>query len=91
MTNETETNESVLVMTPPINDGLRDWARRLRVDVPGLDIVVAEDDAAAREAIGRAEAVYGWVSPETLPQAKQAAMVAEPFRRAPSRATTTRN
>ena len=79
MTNETETNESVLVMTPPINDGLRDWARRLRVDVPGLDIVVAEDDAAAREAIGRAEAVYGWVSPETLPQANRLRWLQSPF------------
>ena len=79
MTNETVTNESVLLMTPPINDGLRDWARRLRGDVPGLDVVVAEDDAGVREAIGRAEAVYGWVSPETLPEANRLRWLQSPF------------
>ena len=75
----TMTNETVLVMTPPINDGLRDWARRLRADVPGLDVVVAEDDVAASEAIARAEAVYGWVSPEMLPSANRLRWLQSPF------------
>lgn len=73
------TNESVLLMTPPINQGLRDWARRLLADVPGLDVVVAEDDAAAEEALGRAEAVYGWVSPGMLPAATKLRWLQSPF------------
>ena len=73
------TNETVLVITPPINDGLRDWARRLRADVPGLDVVVAEDEAAASDAIARAEAVYGWVSPGVLPSAGKLRWLQSPF------------
>ena len=73
------TNETVLVITPPVDDGLRAWARRLRVDVPGLDVVVADDEAAAREALASAEAVYGWVSPEMLPAAKRLRWLQSPF------------
>ena len=75
----TMTNESVLVMTPPIDDRLRSWAPRLRIDIPGLDVVLAEDDAAAREAIARAEAVYGWVSPQMLPGARKLRWLQSPF------------
>ena len=73
------TNESVLVMTPPVTDALRAWARRLRADVPGLDVVVAEDDAAARESLAGAAAVYGWVSPQMLPAAKTLRWLQSPF------------
>ena len=53
--------------------------RRLRGDVPGFDVVVAEDDASAEAAIARADAAYGWVSPELLPGAGKLRWLQNPF------------
>ena len=68
-----------LVMMPPINDDMRAWARRLGNDVAGLDVVVAENDNEAGTAIAAADAAYGWVSPEQLPNAENLRWLQNPF------------
>ena len=68
-----------LVMMPPIDDNMRDWARRLMQDVPGLEVVVAENDNEAGTAIVNAAAAYGWVSPEQLPNATELRWLQNPF------------
>lgn len=72
-------NQAVFAMLPPIEDDMREWAERLKRDVPGFDVVVAEDEAAAAAAIARADAAYGWVSPEQLPSAQSLRWLQNPF------------
>ncbi len=60
-----------LVMLPPIAEGRRAWVQPLQAALPQMQIVVAEDEAAARREIVDADAVYGWVSPELLPLAQK--------------------
>ncbi len=68
-----------LVMMPPINDDMRAWARRLGNDVAGLEVIVAENDNEAGTAIATADAAYGWVSPEQLPNAENLRWLQNPF------------
>ena len=35
-------NQVVFAMLPPIDDDMRRWADRLKADVPGIDVVVAD-------------------------------------------------
>ena len=72
-------NQAVFAMLPPIDDDMRRWAERLKAEVPGFDVVVAEDDASAKAAIARADAAYGWVSPEQLPGAQNLRWLQNPF------------
>jgi phosphoglycerate dehydrogenase-like enzyme len=58
-----------LLMLPPQEPKTRDWAARVKAAVPALEVVVAEDDATAREAIARADCAFGTISPELLAQA----------------------
>ncbi len=58
-----------LVMLPPQTDLARDWARRLAAELPAMQVVVAEDDAAAEAAIGDAAAAYGTPSAALLAKA----------------------
>ena len=48
-----------LVMMPPQTDVYREWARRLPVDVPGVEVTVAETEAEAEAAIVDADAAFG--------------------------------
>ena len=73
------TNQAVFVMLPPLDDDMRSWARRLTADVPGIDVVVAEDEAAAAQAIADADAAYGWVAPDLLPKAARLRWLQNPF------------
>lgn len=73
------TNQLVLAVLPPVEDDVRSWAERLRADVPGFDVVVAEDDTVVPDLVARADAVYGWVSPEALPAAKNLRWLQSPF------------
>ncbi|MBI2203018.1 MAG: D-2-hydroxyacid dehydrogenase [Candidatus Rokubacteria bacterium] len=57
------------VMLPPQSAKTRDWAARVAAAVPALDVVVAEDDAQARNVIAEAEAAFGTITPELLRQA----------------------
>jgi phosphoglycerate dehydrogenase-like enzyme len=79
MPDGTSTNQAVFAMLPPVDDDMRQWAARLSGDVPGLEVVVAETDAEAADAIGRADAAYGWVSPENLPSARRLRWLQNPF------------
>lgn len=72
-------NRRVFAILPPIQDDDLSWLSRLDEDVPGLEVVVAEDDAAIRDAVARAEAAYGWVPPEALPTAKSLRWLQSPF------------
>ena len=72
-------NQAVFAMLPPIDDHMRSWAERLVRDVPGFDVVVAEDEASAEAAIARADAAYGWVPPEQLPKAQNLRWLQNPF------------
>ncbi len=72
-------NQALFVLLPPISDDMRGWAERLRAEVPGLDVLLAEDDASATQALARADAAYGWVSPEQLPRATQLRWLQNPF------------
>ena len=48
--------------------------------MPGFDVVVAaEDDAAVRDLVARADAAFGWVPPEALPGAKKLRWLQSPF------------
>jgi phosphoglycerate dehydrogenase-like enzyme len=58
-----------LVMLPPQEAKTREWAARVKAAVPGLEVVVAEDEAAARATLARAECAFGTLSPALLPHA----------------------
>jgi len=60
---------TTLVMLPPQSDKTREWAARLADALPALEVVVAEDEAAARQALPRAEAAFGTLTPALVPQA----------------------
>src|ERR671935_2479056 len=49
----------LLLMLPPQEPKTREWAARVKAAVPSLEVVVAEDEAAARESIGRADCAFG--------------------------------
>jgi phosphoglycerate dehydrogenase-like enzyme len=59
------------VMLPPHTDIRRDWAERLRADVPEMTLIVAEDEATASEAIVAADGVYGTLNPQLLARAEK--------------------
>ena len=69
----------LFAMLPPVGDDMRSWAVRLGEDVPGLDVVVLEDDGAVREVLGDVDAAYGWVSPSMLPLAQNLRWLQNPF------------
>ena len=79
MANANPSNQAVFAMLPPIDDDMRSWAERLRADVPGFDVVLAEDEDSAKAVIARADAAYGWVSPEQLPSASNLRWLQNPF------------
>jgi len=58
-----------LLMLPPQGVKTRDWAARVKAAVPGLEVVVAEDEAAARTTLARADCAFGTLSPALLPHA----------------------
>jgi phosphoglycerate dehydrogenase-like enzyme len=49
----------------------RQWARRLRADIPKLDVLEAEDLPTAEALIGKADAAFGFLPPALLAQASQ--------------------
>src|SRR5271170_8338932 len=59
------------VFLPPQTETTREWARRLVAEQPGLDIVVAEDEAAANTAIVDADAAFGRLHPQLLARARK--------------------
>ena len=67
------------VMLPPIDDDMRAWAGRLREALPELDVVLAEDDAAAARELIDADAAYGGVPPEVLPTVERLRLLQNPY------------
>ena len=59
-----------LIIMPPQNAESHEWAKRLHNELPAYTVVLPETDDAVREHLPDADAVYGWVSPEQLPLAK---------------------
>ena len=59
-----------LIIMPPQDAELREWAERLQNELPAYTVVLPEADEAVNEHLLDADAVYGWVSPEQLPLAK---------------------
>ena len=60
-----------LVFLPPLTDIHRGWAGRLRADVAGLDVTVAETDSEAEAALADADGVVGTLNPARLARAKK--------------------
>lgn len=67
------------VMLPPIDDDIRDWARRMRDEIPGLDVVIVEDEADAAQELVDADGAYGWVPPEELPNVERLRLLQNPM------------
>ena len=69
---------STLLMLPPQEPKTRAWAARVKAAVPALEVIVAEDDAAARSAIGRADCAFGTIPPDLLAHATRLAWLQAP-------------
>ncbi len=67
------------VMLPPIDDDIREWAARMRAEIPGLDVVIVEDEADAPRELADADGAYGWVAPEVLPNVERLQLLQNPF------------
>ena len=67
------------VFLPPIDDDIRAWARRLAEALPALEVVVAEDAAAAARELIDADAAYGGVGPDLLPTVERLRLLQNPF------------
>ncbi len=63
------TNAFTFLMLPPQTALTRSWAARLKDSVVGVNVVVAEDAAAAEAAIATAEAAFGTLPPALLAKA----------------------
>ena len=72
-------NQPLFAILSPNDEDVHVLAERLRNDAPGFDVEVAEDDAAARELVARADAAFGWVPPEALPAARNLRWLQSPF------------
>jgi phosphoglycerate dehydrogenase-like enzyme len=59
-----------LVMLPPQNAITQGWAARLRGEAPEADVIVADSEAEANDAIAGAEAAFGTIPPQTLARAR---------------------
>lgn len=62
---------TTLVFLPPMTDKHRAWADRLATELPGLDVLVAEDEDAARDALQHADAAFGTLTPALLSAAEK--------------------
>lgn len=67
------------VFLPPIDDDIRNWARRLAEALPELEVVIAENEADAARELVDADAAYGGVPPETLPTVERLRLLQNPF------------
>ena len=56
-------------MLPPQEAKTRDWAARVKAALPGLEVVVAEDEAAARATLARADCAFGTLPPALVSHA----------------------
>ena len=64
---------------PPIDAQQRDFATRLRADLPELQVEVVENTEQLTSALPGARAAYGWVPPEQLEHAQDLRWLQNPF------------
>jgi len=64
-------NAFSFLMLPPQTDLTRQWARRLREAVPGMNLIAAEDTDTAAAAIPTADAAFGTLPPDLLAEAQR--------------------
>ena len=57
------------LMLPPQTEITRAWGKRLAADLPNVRVVVAENESAAEQVIGQAEAAYGVIPAQLLAKA----------------------
>ena len=57
------------VVLPPQTQVTREWAERLRAEIPGMALILAEDEAAASAAIPQADGAFGRLNPQQLARA----------------------
>src|SRR6266403_1935375 len=69
---------ATLLMLPPQTPTTRDWAKRLAVALPGLSVIVTEDEGAVERAVGQAEAAYGTMPREFLEKAARLRWIQAP-------------
>ena len=67
------------VMLPPIDDDIREWAERMREEIPSLEVVVVDDEEDGPEELADADGAYGWVAPEVLPNVERLRLLQNPF------------
>ncbi len=67
------------VMLPPIDDDIREWAEKMREELPNLDVVIVEDETDAPQELTDADGAYGWVPPEVLPNVERLQLLQNPF------------
>src|SRR5947208_14632644 len=66
------------LLLPPQRPKTREWAARVKAGVPGLEVVVAEDAAAARAAIADADCAFGTLPADLLGQASRLSWLQAP-------------
>jgi phosphoglycerate dehydrogenase-like enzyme len=59
------------VMLPPQTDVTRGWAAKLKAELPDMNLIVAEDEAAASAAIVEADGAFGVMHPQLLARARK--------------------
>jgi phosphoglycerate dehydrogenase-like enzyme len=59
------------LMFPPQTDRTREWASRLAVEAPGIEVIIADDMAQAEQTVATAETAFGTIPPALLRQARR--------------------
>lgn len=67
----TSNNAYTFLMLPPQSVLTRQWARRLKEAVPGMNLILAEDVQSATAAISTADAAFGTLTPDLLIKAQR--------------------
>jgi phosphoglycerate dehydrogenase-like enzyme len=62
---------TTFLLLPPQTAVTRQWANQLQIALPELTVLVADDLAEVERAIGDADAVFGYLPPKLLAQAKR--------------------
>jgi phosphoglycerate dehydrogenase-like enzyme len=80
----TETSSFKLVVLPPQTDVAREWAARLKAEIPGLRLAAPETEAQAVAEMADADACYGFLTPPLLAAAHRLRWLQAPFAAPPA-------
>lgn len=67
------------LMLPPQSPRVTTWPEKLRADVPELEIIIAENEQQAAQAVVDADAAYGMMTPELLKKATRLQWLQSPM------------